>query len=342
MARTYESAWSVVKWTLSSSVVFNARISLAIACAWLLFLPLRGWAQGLPQFGPLNPVASSRSGLYFEPYREPAPGHWIGSFALDYGSIIEYNQLTRADYVLDSELLRLSLSLSRDLGSRTFVTLNTGLGGAYAGFMDGFLDWYHRTLGITVSERDRRPRDRFLYTITLPDGSSVNRSRPDLYLEDLRVGFGLRATPQLQSVFSLTLPTSTAPEGYRRGVPSAGVLNTLRMPLQPGLVYEGSLDLGFTPDHGRLPAEERNWFVAATSGFRLRVWGHQSVYANVFYHSPYYQATTLPALDRRELSLDFGWILAKRMGGEWRLGMTEDLEPGGPGVDLIVRLGRSF
>jgi hypothetical protein len=66
------------------------------------------------------------------------------------------------------------------------------------------------------------------------------------------------------------------------------------------------------------------------------------VYANLFYHSPYYRNTTLPALDRRELSLDFGWILRARQGSEWRLGLTEDLEPGGPGVDLVIRLGRKF
>jgi hypothetical protein len=66
------------------------------------------------------------------------------------------------------------------------------------------------------------------------------------------------------------------------------------------------------------------------------------LYANLFYHSPYYQNTTLPALDGRDLSLDFGWILAERGGSEWRVGLTEDLEPGGPGVDLVLRLGRSF
>jgi hypothetical protein len=72
------------------------------------------------------------------------------------------------------------------------------------------------------------------------------------------------------------------------------------------------------------------------------VWGRQSLFANLFYHSPYYHGTTFPGLDRRELSLDFGWVLQNQTGGEWRIGMTEDLEPGGPGIDLILRLGRRF
>jgi hypothetical protein len=125
-------------------------------------------------------------------------------------------------------------------------------------------------------------------------------------------------------------------------VPSVALLNTLRHEFRPGLLYEGSLNFGFTPANGDLPRGERELFVAATSGLRIRAWGRQFLYANLFYHSPYYYDTTLPALDLRELSLDFGWILQTRRGAEWRIGLTEDLEPGGPGVDLVLRLGRSF
>jgi hypothetical protein len=121
-----------------------------------------------------------------------------------------------------------------------------------------------------------------------------------------------------------------------------GLLNTLRHGLRPGLLYEGSLNLGFTPADGKLPEGERELFLAVTSGLRFKVWGRQSLYGNLFYHSPYYYDTTLPALDLRELSLDFGWILETGKGGEWRIGLTEDLEPGGPGIDLVLRFGRTF
>jgi hypothetical protein len=285
-------------------------------------------------------MGSSRSSLYFQPYQEPAPGRWHPTVTLEYASAIEYNRLPEADYVLDSELLRLGLGLKHDLDARTFLLLNASVGGAYSGFLDGFLDWYHGLFGIQMSERERRPRDRFLYTVTLPDGSSVSRDRSDLFLGDLRAGFGLRHNSWAQSVISLTLPTSTGPEGFGRGVPSVALLNTIRRELQPGLLYEGSLNLGFTPAQGRLP--ERELFVAATSGLLFRLWGRQFFYGNLFYHSPYYYDTTLPALDLRELSMDFGWILKTRRGAEWRIGLTEDLEPGGPGIDLVLRLGRSF
>jgi hypothetical protein len=296
----------------------------------------------LPEFGPLNPVASSRSGLYVQPFLEPAGGKWHHVLALDYASVIEYNQLANADYVLDSEVLRLSLAFSRDIGHRAFVVLSSSVGGAYAGFMDGFLDWYHAKLGIRVSERERRPHDRFLYSITLPDGRTLRRTSSDLFLGDVRAGLGIRHSSHLQSVLSITLPTSTAPEGYRRGVPSVAVLNTVRAQLTRRTVYEGSLGIGVTPVHGRMAGLQNAAMVAVSSGLRHRLWGSQSLFGNLFYHSPYYHDTTMPALDRRELSLDFGWILQSGSGGEWRVGLTEDLEPGGPGVDLIFRLGKEF
>ena len=38
----------------------------------------------------------------------------------------------------------------------------------------------------------------------------------------------------------------------------------------------------------------------------------------------------------------FGWILAGSHGRQLRIGMTEDLEPKGPAVDLVFRLGAGF
>ncbi|HEX5576032.1 MAG TPA: DUF3187 family protein, partial [Gemmatimonadales bacterium] len=221
-------------------------------------------------------MSSSRSGLYFQPFREPAPGRWTAEVALDYTSTIEYNRLATADYVLDSEIMRGSLELRRDLNQRMFATFALSLGGAYAGFMDGFLDWYHGLLGIEVSERARRPRDQFLYTITPPSGPTLIRSPAGLFLNDVRGGLGIRYGGTMQSVVSLTLPTSTAPAGYGRGVLSLGLLNTIQARLNHRLVFEGSLGAGFTPSHGDLQEYQREFFATASSGLRLRLWGRQS------------------------------------------------------------------
>jgi hypothetical protein len=315
------------------------RLLLAFA---LLVAPRALPAQGLPAFSPINPVAAARSGLGFEPYRDPFPGRWAVSLGLDYASTIETNLLPRATYLLDSELLRLDLRLRRDLGRRTFLLAGAEVRGVYAGFLDGFLDWYHGVLGLEIPERERRPHDEFLYTVAPPSGEVLRPEASDLFLGDTRVGVGLRWTPHLQSIAAVTLPTSTGPEGYGKGVASVGLLNTVRAPLARRLVYEGSISTGYTARHGSLAVHQRELMVAASSGLRWGIWGRHSIYGNFFYHSPYYEGTTLPSLDRRELSFDFGWMLGGPGRSEWRLGMTEDLEPGGPAVDLVFRLGASF
>ncbi|HEU4700150.1 MAG TPA: DUF3187 family protein [Gemmatimonadales bacterium] len=297
---------------------------------------------GLPAYAPINPVVASRSGLYFQPFETPSARRWRTTLTLDYASTIEYNQRATSSVLLDSELLRLGVGVVHPLSPRVFVRADATLDGAYAGFLDGFLDWYHHLIGVRMPEREARPHDRFAYRLALPDGPVVDRRPSTLHLGDLRLGVGLRHGTQLQSLLSVTLPSATGPAGYGRGVPSANLLETARFPLGSRFVYEGSVGVGVTPKHGPLAPWQRAVFASASSGLRARLWGRQTVFANVWYGSPVYERTGLPALDRRELSLDFGWIHQGRDGREWKIGMTEDLEPSGPGVDLVFRVGGTF
>ena len=316
----------------------------AVPLALVLLVPRgSGVAQGLPGWSPINPAAASRSGLRFEPYSDPAPGRWRATVAVDYGSAIEYNLPSPApSWLFDAELLRINFGVVRDLGPRTFAVAELPVLGVYDGFLDGFLEWYHDIFGIDMPERDARPKNAFAYELAPPSGAPVIRDRSALFLGDLRLGIGYRYNALLQTVGSVTLPTSIGPDGYGRGTVSLNAVTTLRAPFASRFVYEGSVGLGYTPTNGPLADLQREFFLAATSGLRLRFWGRQSLFANLLYHSPYYDDTTLPALDRRELSLDFGWILATRGGREWRIGMVEDLEPSGPGIDLVFRVGGSF
>jgi hypothetical protein len=309
----------------------------------LLGLARSSLAQSLPEYAPVNPVAQSRSGLYFQPYREPRPGHLTAEVRLDYGSAIEYNLPSpRPSYLLDGEFLRLELSAARDLNDRVFLFGSVSANGAYGGFLDGFLNWYHNLLGFNLPERTSRPNNEFAYQLALDNGVTVSRSPSDLFLGDVRLGAGYRPRPWLQTALAVTLPTATGPAGYGRGTLSLSALNTLHAHLASRFVYEGSLGFGWTPTHGDLAAYQKTVFAAATSGLRFRFWGRQSLFANLWYHSPYYHRTGLRALDRRDLSLDFGWLLATKSGRDWRIGMTEDLEPSGPAIDITFRFGAGF
>ena len=272
MERRYGAALGFVNPGLSWGVP-----RLALTLLVLSLAPATAAAQGLPAFRPINPVAASRSGLAFEPFREPAPGRWQADVGLEYASTIEFNQEGAASFYLDSELLRARATLYRDLGPRTFLLAEAELLGAYDGVLDGFLEWYHDLFGIDIPERDRRPRNDFLYAADLRDRSPVLRRPGDLFLGDLRLGAGFRPHRRLQTVLSLTLPTNSGPPGYGREVISASVLNTLRLPVTPRLLVEGSLAGGYTPAAGALEEVQRELFAAGSAGLRWRFWGRQSL-----------------------------------------------------------------
>ena len=66
------------------------------------------------------------------------------------------------------------------------------------------------------------------------------------------------------------------------------------------------------------------------------------MFVNLFVQSHSYDGTGLRAFDQREVTLDYGFLLKAKRGPEWFLGMTEDLEPRGPAIDLSLRIGAKW
>jgi hypothetical protein len=304
---------------------------------WSLALPAALEAQGLPAYVSINPVLTSRSGLYFQPYVDPAP-RWQLRIITDYASTVELSELPNARLILDSEILRMDWGLFRNVGSG-FVGVSAAFVGAYNGFLDGFLDWYHDLTGLHVKAREVLPKNTFDYSLTLPGVGTLTRKRSAVFLNYARLIGGLVHSRHWQTAVSFTLPTGTGPDGYDRDVVSANAVTTVRAPIGKRWAYEGSFGLGYTPRHGPLEPYQLTFFQSASSGFRYRFSGRQAVFINAFYQSAGYQATGLRSLDQRELTLDYGFLLRARKGPEWFLGMTEDLEPRGPAVDLSFRIG---
>ncbi len=295
-------------------------------------------AQGLPPYASMNPMVFSRTGLETQPY--VAPGRrWHVTTVLDYASPIEYTSNPQTFYLMDAELLRLELTATRDVTKNAFVLAQGSFNGAYDGFLDGFLQWYHDLVGLQVAARRIRPRNKFGYELDLADGRHFTFSPSDGYLGDVRLGAGIRHSPHWQTVVSVTLPTGTGPDGFTRGVASVNATTMLRSEFWKRFTYEGSMGAGYTPTHGGLSDLQHTTFLMITQGVRARVAGPFHLYTNLIYHSALYHDTGTTELDARELSLDSGAFFKFKRGPEWLAGLTEDLEPSGPAIDVGFRLG---
>jgi hypothetical protein len=297
-------------------------------------------AQGLPALRPINPIISSRSALGFTPVIPRGSG-WSFGITMDHGNLIESQERGPERIVIDGELTRLDLSVSRELGPRWFVGARMPIEAADGGFLDGFVDWWHGLFGFDEVVREERPSNVYEYSLGLPDSSLIVRDAGEPGLGDLRLMAGFRHTAGWQTAVTVALPTSTRPVGYQLGTVAVAATTTVRSRLgSDRLTYEGSLGLGYTPREGELADRQQAWFAQASSGLRWRALGLQSVYANFYYHSGAYHDTELSMLSASDFSLDFGFLLKPGAGGpEILAGLTEDLYVFGPAVDMVFRLG---
>jgi hypothetical protein len=316
------------------------------AVTWLAVLACEGGvtarlvAQGLPPYASMNPMVNSRTGLATQPY-VAAGRRWRVTALVDYASLIEYAAppTSAAAYLLDAELLRAELTVTREVGKKSFLLGQTSMNGAYNGFLDGFIDWYHDLFHFPSGARPLRPRNEFGDSLSIPGGPHLTRSRPGTYLGDVRLGAGFRHSSHWQTLVSATLPTNTGPDGFRRGTFSINAVTTLRSDFGKRFTYEGTLGGGITPSHGDLAEFQHTTFLLVSQGLRARVTGPLHLYTNVIYHSALYHDTGTTELDAHELTVDFGGFFRFRRGPEWIVGVTEDLEPSGPAIDVSFRLG---
>lgn len=296
-------------------------------------------AQGLPPYASMNPMVYSRTGLATVPYVMPRKG-WHLTLLTDYASSIEYQSNQDVAYLVDAELLRAEVTLTRDVRRNAFLLLQGSFNGAYDGFLDGFLDWYHNFTGLRVAARELRPKNAFGYELGWPGGRQYVFEKSGAFLGDLRLGAGIRHSPHWQTVLSVTLPTGTGPVGFRRGVVTLNGSTLLRSDFGKGrFTYEGSVSAGYASAHGDLADRQYTTFLMVSQGLRGRVAGPLHLYANLVYHSALYHDTETPSLDGRELTIDTGGFFKFKKGPEWILGLTEDLEPSGPAIDVAFRLG---
>lgn len=315
-------------------------VALATAAPAAAQLPSSG---GLPAHAPINPSSARRTALFAAPVLERGGG-WRASLALDYGSAIEAAPL-REDgtrYLFDAELMRLELDLAHDIGAASFVALSVQAGGVSDGAIDGALDWIHERVGYHMQGRATRPRNLFADSLVLPDGRSLTHDKAPLYFGDARLTLGRRHGDARQTLLSVTLPTSTGPEGSGRGVAAVAVIHSLRAPLGSRWVYEGSAGVGYTPPRGALSDVQRAWLASASSGVRVRLWENHALYYFIFFHSPYYSGTGVPELEGTELSQDIGWVTRTSGGREWRFGLTEDVVPNDQALDVVFKIGASW
>ena len=322
--------------------VAGLTIALTLIAAGAVSAAAQDSVRSIPAHYPLNPMSASRSGLFAQPYLPTSSG-WRRTLSVDYASAVEWEETEDgARYVLDAELMRTRLTFSRDLSPSRFFQLGLDVSGAFNGFADGAFDWYHSTIGIGFLGREMRPRNQFRYSLRLSNGIAFERERPDYYLGDVQLAYGVRHGTAHQTTLAATIPTSTAPVGYTKDTYSLAAIHTMRVDPHPRVHLEGSVGVGYTPRVGELAPHQLTLFNSTSVAATLRLFGSGRLYGYLFTHNALYDDTMLPELETREWTGDFGWMWRTAGGRELRLGFTEDFGPKDAGIDLILRFSTSW
>jgi hypothetical protein len=259
----------------------------------LLLIPLalssRLAAQEVPPYVPLNPALASRSALYAQPFI-PRDAAWRVRIVTDYSNAVEVSTAPDGrDYVFDAELLQSDLWVTRDLSPTTFVLGNVALRSGHAGFLDGFLNWYHDLIGLRVPARNQRTENRFDWEFELRD-STVRA--PAAFIGDLRLGAGVRAGDRIQMIATVTLPTATTDaDGWSRETVGSALAAVARVIARDRVALDVSATVGWTPTRGRLADYQRTMFVGGMASGWWRFAGQQAVFATVWMQSPNWKRT---------------------------------------------------
>lgn len=313
------------------------RIPIILACCSVLGSPLI--AQDIPPYVPVNPVLQSRSALFAQPFIGAGDG-WMVRVVTDYTNAVESTPSSDGrEFVLDAELLQFDLWLTRDVSPNVFVIGNVALRSGHAGYLDGFLNWYHDVIGLRVPARNRRTENRFDWEFEL-DGETIVRERA-AFIGDARLGGGVRLGDRVQVIATVTLPTATTgSEGWSRNAVGTSLAISGRAVQSARVALDLGASVGHTPTHGDLARYQRSVFGGGMVAGRWRFAGRQAVFATLWGQTPNWHDTGFDTMDRAEVTLEFGALL--QVGGgfpEIQLGLTEDLLPRGPAVDIGFKIG---
>lgn len=292
-------------------------------------------AQSPPPHRPINPLASTRTPLAYQPIVDFDPHGSRSQVTVEYANAIDFSVSPTASYLLDAELYRLSWSGTRELSPTFWTSGSVSLVGSQAGFADEFFEWYHGVIGYDQPERGARPRNTYGFAVDLPGGVHYAPDADGLALGEARFTLGMRHGVDQQTSVSVVLPVGKG-GSLTRSKPGVALNHTLRIRALEPLLWEISGGIGATPRSGTLEAWQHSLFGMGTTGVRLQLFGRHSIYGSFFYHSPFYHDTSIPSFDNDMLTADFGWIYRTAGGREWRIGFTEDIAPTDLGVDLTL------
>jgi hypothetical protein len=318
---------------------------------FILWLLLTSAGSGLAgaDVGPLQ--ATNRLPLHLlflkprpVPVHGPSQGELELAVAVEYSNTFFDRRNDRWDVLMDMEMTVAEVSLVFSPASRTALRLDLPLVSLGGGFLDGFLENYHDTLGVSNYGRERRPKNEFAYRVSKDGLPWVQGESGTLEIADMVASMqyelfkscgGANIAGSL--LLSLKVPTGDPDRGLGSGAFDFGITMPMRWSAEPWSFFlmPGAAFIGDPQTRGA-HVSARNT-IALFGGVAYDYSPRTTWLVQLNYYTSPIEETGLDALDGGSLGLDIGFhhLLAKECILEFAFG--EDLTRALP--DFNLRLG---
>ncbi len=279
------------------------------------------------------------------PYIEPAFIKDSFSASLSQASIFMIRQSPEWTVNLDMEVTDLDFRLKKVLANRFEIGLDLPVLVFSSGFMDNFLDTYHKTFGFPDYGRSTRPANEFLYEVRRNGVPVVGGKDGRIGLGDIRVTTKmqvLQGDPSVSILADMELPTGDASRGFGNGSLDGGLALLVDKRLGEKFLSYWNIGVVFP---GKLKAMETvnmKTYPYAAAALEAALWKHLSLNGQVYFQNSPFPKTGIPTVDRIAALLSLG-ARYSRGRDNYELSITEDPNTAGaPDVIFTLAYKRNF
>lgn len=307
----------------------------SLAC--LLCNPPAGASSGITPFHTSNrsPVVQIFGLPAIGDSRILRDGDREAALVLDVANHFIDGSANREHLILDGETYRLDLAGRMGIGSRIEIGFELPWLFQNGGFLDGFIESYHRTFGFPQRGRDEAPTGRYLFQYERGGANAFFVDRSNSGIGDVRLGGGVQLYADysdnpaaLALRASLKLPTGDS--GNLRGSGSTDLALWLAASRGwaagsgPWELFGGSGLLGMT-DGDVLPEQQRNLVVFGCVGVGWRPLQWLTLKVQFDGHTSFYRGSDLSELGSDSVQAVMGGTLYFSERTALDIGVVEDL-----------------
>jgi len=308
----------------------------------LLLLPLQSYAFE----GPLQ--VKNQFPLFLNldtPFLESAVTENSFSAALSHSSVFLTRNSANWSVNLDMEITELDLRFRKIIPGLFEIGVEVPILSFESGFIDGFLDGYHRTFGFPDYGRNTRPTNSLLYEVRRNGALVVQGKNGEIGIGDVRMTVKkelLRTDPVISLRAEIEFPTGDASDGHGSGGIDTGITLLVDKKISDrfmsywnaGVIFPGSL-------RAHEDVELKTSFHAG-AGIEAALWKHFSILGQIMFQSSPFPKTDIGPVDRIAALLAFG---GRYSSGKDSLefSLTEDPNTAGaPDVTFNLAYKRRF